>query len=188
MVKKILDWIGIILLLAFLCLVVSCDVCFDTKCWNCGYVYDNTYTYCPRCGYSHYSNGSYSNYSGGDYFSSGTLIGEWQMSNTLNTEKAYMNGCGIIPKGIVFSNVKEGNVGFKKCTMTYAIDNEPQWYQADLLYNYVRRELTFYYINDYGKEEKLFAFTYMDFLFPTLTVQDSFGTYEWNKVRVTTQY
>ena len=180
MVKKFLDWIGIILLLALLCLMVSCNwSCEDTKC-RCGYVYDNSYTFCPRCGYSRTS--------GGDYFSQSTFIGEWQMSNTVNTEKAYMNGCGIIPKGIVFSDVKGGNFGFRKCTMTYAINNDPQWYQVDLLYNYVRKELTFYYINDYGKEEKLFAFTYRNFLFPTLTLQDSFGTYEWNKVRVTTTY
>ena len=171
--KKVLDWIGIILLLIFACLLVSCN----WKCERCGYCYDDRYSVCPKCG-----NGD----SGGDYFSASTLIGEWQMSNTLNTEKAYMNGCGIIPKEIVFSNVKGGNYGFKKCTMTYAIDNER--YQADLLYNYVRRELTFYYINDYGKEEKLFAFTYKDFLYPTLTIQDSFGTYEWRKVRVTTSY
>lgn len=184
MVKKVLY------LLALICLLFSCDFdCFDTKCYHCGYVFDNSYVYCPRCGYSRYGNGvcpSYSN--GGDYFSEGTLIGEWQMSNTLGTETAYMNGCGIIPKDIVFSNVKMGNMGFKKCTMTYAIADDPQWYQANLFYNYVRRELTFYYINDYGKEEKLFAFTYNDFLYPTLTLQDSFGKYEWRKVRVTTNY
>jgi hypothetical protein len=177
--KKVLDWVEVIILLVALCLLSSCNWCEDTKCNRCGYVYDNELVVCPRCGYSQHS---------GDYFSAGTLVGEWQMSNTVNTEKAYMNGCGIIPKGIVFSNVKGGNYGFKKCTMTYAIDNEPQWYEADLLYNYVRRELTFYYINEYGKEEKLFAFTYKDFLFPTLTVQDSFGTYEWRKIRVTTSY
>jgi hypothetical protein len=91
--------------------MVSCNwSCEDTKC-RCGYVYDNSYTFCPRCGYSRTS--------GGDYFSQSTFIGEWQMSNTVNTEKAYMNGCGIIPKGIVFSDVKGGNFGFRKCTMTY---------------------------------------------------------------------
>lgn len=173
MAKKILNLIGIVFLL------VSCNWCEDTKCRRCGYVYSNDLAVCPKCAYSPHS---------GDYFSTSTLIGEWQMSNTLNTEKAYMNGCGVIPKGIVFSNVKCGNYGFKKCTMTYAVGNDPQWYQADLLYNYVRRELTFYYINGYGKEEKLFVFTYKDFLFPTLTIQDSFGTYEWQKVRVTTTY
>lgn len=57
MVKKILDWIGIILLVVFLCLLVSCswdDDCYATKCKNCGYVYDNTKASCPKCGYNRF--------------------------------------------------------------------------------------------------------------------------------------
>lgn len=122
--------------------------------------------------------------SSSDYFSAATLIGEWQMSGYHDQE--YMNGCGIIPKGILFSNqtvTDNGRTKFYRCTMTYSVGRDPQWYQKDFGYNYVRRELTFYYIDDYGKWEKFISFTYKNFLFPTLTIQDSFGTYEWNKVR-----
>lgn len=117
-----------------------------------------------------------------DYFSAATLVGEWQMSNY--NDEAYMNGCGIIPKDIVFASQPIGEFG--RCTMTYMVGRDPQWYQVDLYYNYVRRELTFYGVDEYGQLKKLFAFTYKEFLFPTLIVQDSFGKYEWRKVRITT--
>ena len=121
---------------------------------------------------------------GNDYFSAATLVGEWQMSGYHDQE--YMRGCGIIPKDIVFAAQPVGEFG--RCTMTYAIAKDPQWYQVDLYYNYVRRELTFYGVNEFGELEKLFSFTYKQFLFPCLVMQDSFGTYEWKKVRVTTEY
>lgn len=117
-----------------------------------------------------------------DYFSAATLVGEWQMVGYHDNE--YMNGCGIIPKGIIFAKQEDGEFG--RCTMTYSVDKNPQWYQMDLEYNYVRRELTFYRINSVGKLEKFISFTYRGFLFPTLTIEDSFGRYEWNKVRVAT--
>jgi len=167
--KKVWDWIGIVLLLAFLCLLCSCDCMFGREvCRKCKNDVDNCICY--------RSNGS------SDYFSANTLIGEWQMSG--GNDKAYMDGCGLIPKGIVFAEPPYGSFG--RCTMTYAIGQDPQWYQIDLAYNYVRRELTFYDTDEYGELEKWFSFTYYGFLFPTLTVQDSFGTYEWRKVRTTT--
>lgn len=140
---------------------------------------------CPICGeypcVCHgdkcYNNGN----SYGDYFSASTLVGEWQMVGYHDSE--YMNGCGIIPKDIIFGGIPTGNFG--RCTMTYMEGKNPQWYQMDLYYNYVRRELTFYGTDELGNLKKLYSFTYRSFLFPTLTVEDSFGKYEWNKVRIT---
>ena len=129
---------------------------------------------------------------GGDYFSAGTLVGGWQMSG--GYDKAYMSYCGIIPKYIVFSNVKEGNYGFKKCTMTYSVSNEPQWYEEDLYYNYVRKTLTFYRpISGTNSLEKFMEFGYDNFQFPCLYLTDAGSkryqtTYEWRKTRVTTNY
>ena len=60
---------------------------------------------------------------GSDYFSAATLVGEWQMSSYNDTE--YMNGCGIIPKDIMFATQRSGEFG--RCTMTYSIGNDPQW-------------------------------------------------------------
>ena len=151
-------------------------ICF-TSC-NCPYC--DHYPCICHCEYVEHK--GYSNYSSSDYFSAAILIGEWQMVG--NNDTQYMNGCGLIPKDIVFSEQAVGSLG--RCTMTCAIGNQPQWYEVDLAYNYVRRELTFYHLNDIGKWEKFISFTYKNFLFPTVTVQDSFGTYEWRKVRVTT--
>ena len=129
---------------------------------------------------------------GSDYFSSSTLVGGWQMSG--GYDKAYMSYCGIIPKYIVFSNVKEKTYGFKKCTMTYSISNEPQWYEEDMYYSYVRKTLTFYRVLDSsGRLEKFIEFGYESYLFPCLYLMDAGSrryntTYEWKKVRVTTDY
>ncbi len=161
--KKIL----VCLFLSLLLVSCNCPNCHEYPCiCDCEYATRKTYS------------------NGGDYFSAATLVGEWQMSGF--HDKEYMDGCGLIPKGIVFSKeiVKDRyNESFYRCTMTYSVGNNPQWYESDLGYNYVRRELTFYYIGEYGQWEKFISFTFRNFLFPTLTIQDSFGTYEWNKVR-----
>ena len=150
--------------------ITACECPFETEiCSNCR----RPLSEC-RCYPSSYGNS--------DYFSAATLVGEWQMVGY--NDDAYMDGCGLIPKDIVFASQPVGEFG--RCTMTYAIGRDPQWYQVDLYYNFVRRELTFYYVDEYGEMRKLFAFTYTNFLFPTLTMKDSFGTYDWNKVRVTT--
>ena len=143
--------------------------------------------YCIVCGeypcVCHNSKYVSGNNGSSDYFSASTLVGEWQMSGYHDEE--YMNGCGIIPKSIVFGGIPVGSFG--RCTITYMKGRNPQWYQMDLHYNYVRRELTFYGTNELGGLVKLFSFTYREFLFPTLTIEDSFGKYEWNKVRTTVQ-
>lgn len=125
---------------------------------------------------------------GDDYFSAGTLIGGWQMSG--GYDKAYMSYCGIIPKYIIFSNVKENVHGYKKCTITYSVNNEPQWYEEDMYYDYVRKTLTFYRV---GTFDKIMQFGYENYLFPCLYLTDAgskryFTTYEWRKVRATTNY
>lgn len=154
-----------------LLLVVTCFISCN---WECPFGEE-------RCAYCHNDPCiCYNRSNKGDYFSASTLIGEWQMAGGM--DDAYMKGCGIIPKDIVFLEGKMGEFGM--CTITYSIGRDPQWYVADLYYNYVRRELTFYIDNGYGGLQKFVAFTFKDFLFPTLVVQDSFGTYEWRKVRV----
>lgn len=163
--KKVL----ISLIAMFVLTSCNCPICHDWPC-TCKH---NTVT----------SSGS----SSSDYFSAATLIGQWQMSGYHDQE--YMNGCGLIPKGIIFSSQTMSDrrgTKFSRCTMTYSVGRNPQWYEKDLWYNYVRRELTFYYIDENNEWEKFISFTYKNFLFPTLTIQDSFGTYEWNKVRVST--
>ena len=137
--------------------------------------------YCERCGklVDCCVCGNYTNVNGANTFSSDSFVGEWQMSGGYDSQ--YMNGCGIIPKDIVFAKQKKGEFG--KCVMTYAIGRDPQWYSTDMYYNYVRRELTFYTVNDLGKLEKFVSFTFRGFEFPSLYIQDSFGTYEWKKVR-----
>lgn len=159
--KKILLFLFVIVTLTS----CNCPYCHEFPCiCDCEYVAKN-YT----------TNSS-------DYFSAAILVGEWQMLDYHDEE--YMNGCGLIPKDIIFAEQPVGGLG--RCTMTYSVGKNPQWYQIDLAYNYVRKELTFYRLNDSGKWEKFISFTYRAFLFPTLRVEDSFGIYEWRKVRVTT--
>lgn len=125
------------------------------------------------------------------YFSSSTLVGGWQMSG--GYDKAYMSYCGFIPKYIAFSNEKEKLYGFKRCTVTYSVSNEPQWYEEDMYYNYVRKTLTFYRVLDNsGTLEKFVEFGFDNYLFPCLYLIDAGSkryniTYEWRKVRVANQ-
>lgn len=134
--------------------------------------------YCKKCFNPINNCICYNNYNGSssDYFSANTLVGEWQMSNVANSDNSYMRECKIIPKNIKFDKQPIGKFG--KCTITYSIGKEPQWYESDYEYNYVRRELSFYRNN-----EKVFVFTFNNFLFPTLTLKGAYDVYEWRKVR-----
>jgi hypothetical protein len=131
-------------------LLTACDCPYGEEyCMNCG----KPIRHCT-CYYYAQSNS--------DRFTAKTLIGVWQMAY----DEGYFNGMGIIPKQIEFF---DGHT----CDITYCKGKDPDWFTDTYTYTYTSGYIKF------NKGRTTYMFKYREFLFPTLTVQDSFGTYEW---------
>lgn len=125
--------------------------------------------YCHRCG-EHldcckcYNNCYYSCSTRNDAFTAGTLIGIWQT----NYHVGYENGIGFTPKQFNFVN-------HQYCDITYSIGNSSTWYTETFNYVYSSGHIKF---SGHGR---IFSLKINGFLYPTLTLSDSHGKYEWYK-------
>ena len=121
--------------------------------------------YCPSCHLSP-SECSCSGRTSSDRFTARTLYGVWQVSY----HQGYEEGIGITPKQIEFFDDHT-------CDITYSVGNEVDWWTDTYIYAYSSGYIKF------SKQGRTFSFKVRNFLFPTLTLQDSHGTYEWYKVK-----
>lgn len=102
-----------------------------------------------------------------DYLPASNLIGTWQVENN----NAYYEGIGIMPKQIVFFDSNW-------CDITYEVSNR----STERLTETFRYSYNGRYIRFSSTEGTLnFGFKIEDFLYPTLTLRDSYGRYKWCK-------
>ena len=116
--------------------------------------------YCKRCGEFRRDCVCHNTYHS-DYFCAETLIGIWQMHTVVGTVEL---------KEIEFF---DGH----KCDITYSEGRDPDWFTDTYTYTFTSGYIKF------NKGRSSFSFKVKDFIFPSLWVKDSFGTYEWRKTR-----
>lgn len=150
--------------------LVSLSSCVCEHCKNCGRPLEyGEYLYCRYCyyNYCHHTPTTTPSTTSSDRFTADVLIGTWQM----NYDKGYFNGMGIVPKEIEFFDGHTCDITYCKSDYMY----DPDWFTDTYTYTYTSGYIKF------NKGRITYMFKFRNFLFPTLTVQDSFGTYEWYK-------
>ena len=143
----------IFIMVSILCLA-SCKWHRD-YCHHCGQYFD-----CCRCNQYYHSYYAPKD----DGFTAKTLIGVWQANYSYNYEKFL----GFTPKQFNFVNERY-------CDITYSVGSSSDWYTETYTYSYSSGYIKF------ARNGKTFSFKINEFIYPTLTLSDSHGKYEWYK-------